>query len=173
MRTSYPRRSHQNSNKNAKIHLEQKKRKNITIVFHMKRFFYHTFCANSEQHESRHLFKRDLDGCVCCIMCWFSGVGVSQRICVVPLRLSGPSCWLEETESECWTCGVWGVGCCNGVLAADEGWCKPVGVKPPNGPFGESPVTTTEGARTLRGLKIAGISPSRAIFILLKIFVTL
>lgn len=33
-------------------------------------------------------------------------------------------------------------------------------VKPLNGPFDESPVTTTDGALTLRGLNIAAISPS-------------
>lgn len=38
-------------------------------------------------------------------------------------------------------------------------------VKPPplNEPFGESLVTTTDGARTRRGLKIAGTSLSRVI----------
>lgn len=52
--------------------------------------------------------------------------------------------------------------------------CK-IFVKPPpaNDPFGESPVTTTDGARTRRGLNIAGISLSRVIFFYLYSFALL
>lgn len=64
---------------------------------------------------------------------------------MTPVRLSAPSGWLLVTESEC-------------VI-----WWTFVAVKG-DGPFGESPVTTTDGVLTRFGLKIAAISLSRLAF---------
>lgn len=75
------------------------------------------------------------------------GVGVPALVVLLPgtHTVSATSGCPDAIESEWMRCG------------------DPVDimfVNPPNCPLGESPVTTTEGARTRRGLKIADISPS-------------
>lgn len=55
--------------------------------------------------------------------------------------------WLIESDRDIW-----------GLL-----WCRMFVNPPASEPFGESFVTTTDGARTRRGLKIAGISLSLVI----------
>lgn len=87
------------------------------------------FWANSEQHVSWHALSRG-DRTVLGV----SDVGVEIVlllllpppivVIVTPVTLSAPSGTLDVTESECVICG-W---VCNAV-------------NPPNGPFGESPVT--------------------------------
>lgn len=67
------------------------------------------------------------------------GVGVLHP----PLTLMTEPCWLDVTESECCIVG-W-------LMGVNAGMAMLVSL------FGESPVTTTEGARTRRGLKMAEI----------------
>lgn len=120
----------------------------------MKVICLQTFCANSEQQESLHL----LFDLVCVAfgrVGAVSAVGVDALLFWMQTILSTVSGWQwpDAIESEWINCGV--------LVFTTL-------VKPLNGPFGESPVTTTDidGARTRRGLKMAAISPSLGILLM-------
>lgn len=166
MRGTHPTGRYQNRHAYTEVNLRRKKSE-IDEVFATRLENVVTFWALSEQHDSLHFVSFRF-------ICW-SAVDVVVVVVVVVVvaavvvavavkgvfafcagtRVVLPATWfgVAGTLSTSFWLNRFDVDIC-GLLE-----CK-MFVKPPpaNDPFGESPVTTTDGALTRRGLKIAGIS---------------
>lgn len=168
MRRTHPTGRYEYRNADPKINLwiENERIQVSMVVDEMRQMDIFTFCAVSAQHDSLHFAKVQR-------LCGLSVSFVTVVTGVVTVCAGSKAVVAFTVVLVTW------FGVDGGFSASD--WANRFGVAicglleckifvkplPANDPFGESPVTTTDGARTRRGLNIAGISLSRVILTIL------